>query len=559
MSSAMKPTIYILLSLVFVLWSCGHLGLDREVDNRLDVAEQLMTERPDSALVVLKAIDYDDIATRNSKARYALLYSQAQDKTHLLQTDISLISKAKEYYEESDDVRYKFLSYYYYGRVLYNRGEYTRAVVVFTQAEDMLKQLNDNYLAGLLYTQLGNIYSKHYDYSKSLTAFQASYNHYLLAGLEYHQAHALHDIAAAYCNLGELDEAVAYFTKALDRALELADEELEIACYQNLIIQYDIMYEYEKCGEIVDLLTSKFDESLYQPKCLGSLASYCAEANQYARAEGYLNSAWAKASDAVDSVDMYFKSANTMKQMGRTDEALRYFEEGITLQNKHLRSAMQQPIITAQKDYFQNQAEFNAYRLKTNRQIYIIVSIVVVLIMMAVAVYIRHKIVAKNNAINRYMEAMQDLEKSLLTSDMAVDSMAKQVNNLFVKQFAFIDKLSNTYYETHGTKRDKEAIYTQVRNEIERLQTDKRHIQQLEDIVNKNKGNVMKSLRESMPEFSEMDYRLLCFLYAGFSAKAISVFTGDSIGNIYMRKSRLKSKIAQSNAENKEQILYHLQ
>ena len=77
--------------------------------------------------------------------------------------------------------------------------------------------------------------------------------------------------------------------------------------------------------------------------------------------------------------------------------------------------------------------------------------------------------------------------------------------------------------------------------------------------MNKHKGDVMRVLRESMPEFSEMDYRLLCFLYAGFSAKAISVFTGDSIGNIYMRKSRLKSKISQSNTENRGIILRYLQ
>ena len=172
--------------------------------------------------------------------------------------------------------------------------------------------------------------------------------------------------------------------------------------------------------------------------------------------------------------------------------------------------------------------------------------------------YVRYKIATKNSEISRYMEAMQNLEQSLFAKNIATDSMTEQINHLFESQFTLIDKLSNIYYETHGTKRDKEAIYTQVRGEIEKLQTNKRYIQQLEDIVNKHKGNVMHLLRESMPEFSEMDYRLLCFLYAGFSAKAISVFTGDSIGNIYMRKSRLKSKIAASETNNKEVILRYL-
>ena len=247
-----------------------------------------------------------------------------------------------------------------------------------------------------------------------------------------------------------------------------------------------------------------------------------------------------------------------MKQMGRTDEAMRYFEDGVQLQNRELQHALQQPILSAQKEYFQNQAIFNEYRLKRSHQIYITITVIVVLIIVVIVMYVRYKIATKNSEISRYMEAMQNLEQSLFAKNIATDSMTEQINHLFESQFTLIDKLSNIYYETHGTKRDKEAIYTQVRGEIEKLQTNKRYIQQLEDIVNKHKGNVMHLLRESMPEFSEMDYRLLCFLYAGFSAKAISVFTGDSIGNIYMRKSRLKSKIAASETNNKEVILRYL-
>lgn len=288
------------------------------------------------------------------------------------------------------------------------------------------------------------------------------------------------------------------------------------------------------------------------------MASYYAATQEFGRTEEYLNRAWEKTADIGDTIDMSFKSANAMKLMGRTDEAMRYFENGVQLQNGELQRALRQPIVSAQKEYFQSQAEFNAYRLKKDRQIYITIFIIVVLILVVVIMYVSHKIAAKNEEINRYMEAMQSLEQSLFTKSMATDSMTEQISHLFESQFSLIDKLSSTYYETHGTKRDKEAIYNQVHSEIEKLQTNKRYIQQLEDIVNKHKGNVMQLLREAMPEFSEMDHRLLCFLYAGFSAKAISVFTGDSVGNIYMRKSRLKAKIAQSNTKNKEDILRYI-
>ena len=115
------------------------------------------------------------------------------------------------------------------------------------------------------------------------------------------------------------------------------------------------------------------------------------------------------------------------------------------------------------------------------------------------------------------------------------------------------------YYEKHSSKKEKEAIYSLVKKEIERLQDDRKHIAELENIINYYKNGVMDTARRSLPEFKETDFRLLCYFFAGFSAKAISIFTGDSTCNIYMKKSRLKAKIQNSAIDNKEEILKHLQ
>lgn len=61
-----------------------------------------------------------------------------------------------------------------------------------------------------------------------------------------------------------------------------------------------------------------------------------------------------------------------------------------------------------------------------------------------------------------------------------------------------------------------------------------------------------------MNNLNEMDYRLLCYLFAGFSAKAISVFTGDSTANIYMKKGRIKGKISRLSPEIASYILERL-
>ena len=127
---------------------------------------------------------------------------------------------------------------------------------------------------------------------------------------------------------------------------------------------------------------------------------------------------------------------------------------------------------------------------------------------------------------------------------------------MFYKQYELLNKLTSTYYETHVCNKDMEAIYKQVSLEIERLSSDKKSIHQLENFVNRYKGNIMTTIRTHLPGLNEMDYRLLCYLCAGFSAKAISIFTGDSTNNIYAKKSRIKDIIVELKDENvKQEIL----
>ena len=80
-------------------------------------------------------------------------------------------------------------------------------------------------------------------------------------------------------------------------------------------------------------------------------------------------------------------------------------------------------------------------------------------------------------------------------------------------------------------------------------------VQQLEDIVNIYRGNAMKIIRDKLPQLQEMDYRLMCYWCVGFSAKAISIFTGDSTNNIYVKKSRIKKEVLKLDKKTKDFVI----
>ena len=100
------PTIQtLLLLLLALLTACND---PRHVTDTLTRAEALMNEYPDSAWAVLNTFSPDEMRQNRPRALYALLYTQAQDKTYRDETNVSLTSIAVDYYLNTDDVRRKF-------------------------------------------------------------------------------------------------------------------------------------------------------------------------------------------------------------------------------------------------------------------------------------------------------------------------------------------------------------------------------------------------------------------------------------------------------------------
>ena len=85
----------IILELLAILFFTG--CYNREQISRLDEAEALLQNKPDSALTILQQLKSE--GSQAEQARYALLYSEALDKNHIKATNDSLIRRAWEYYK----------------------------------------------------------------------------------------------------------------------------------------------------------------------------------------------------------------------------------------------------------------------------------------------------------------------------------------------------------------------------------------------------------------------------------------------------------------------------
>lgn len=131
----LRSTILMFVFFVLLITSCGERDRSSS-DVRLDVAEELLCEYPDSALALLRSIDVSSISTKSDYARYALLKVQAQWTSEGLVDNAALIDVALNFYQDNHDPGMMTRSLVYKGIVLDRAGNDTVAIDFYCKAQE---------------------------------------------------------------------------------------------------------------------------------------------------------------------------------------------------------------------------------------------------------------------------------------------------------------------------------------------------------------------------------------------------------------------------------------
>ena len=546
----MRKLITILI-LTLTAISCGKI---KDAHNTLNDIETFINERPDSALTILDSFDTSLLENKSVWAHHSLLHAQAKDKCYIDETNDSLMTQVVNYYEGKRDKERLFKAYYYLGRIQYNAGDYASSMLSYTKAEQLIDKIDDEFIKGLLYAQLGMLHQKYYDYPRSLDAFNTAAKHYELARKTAHKYFAK-------LNIGQVYQELKDYTAA-----EVLLSEVMSWSYENDFVQL--------CQEALEFLITLYDETDQEAK-ISSLtnsvyADYCGSSLQVIQIRAYelskqnnassidmLNEADAYLQHTVDTISNYYYKYRVHKQFGQYKEALFNHEQMINVQDAQTSTVLKHPLLSIKNDYIQAENKYMQLKVKMHKTQKHFAIIILCISICCITIYFRRRILEKNTEMLGYIEVATDLEKTLIEKCQEIESISNNlgvigselktsegyISEIFYKQYELLNKLTSTYYETHVCNKDMEAIYKQVSLEIERLSSDKKAISQLENFVNRYRRNIMNTIRTHLPDLTNMDYRLLCYLCAGFSAKAISIFTGDSTNNIYVKKSRIKDAI----------------
>ena len=136
----MKIPLLFPVLLIFSLFSCSR---SQATSQLLDIESYIM-ERPDSALAVLEAMDRNILVSQEDCAHHALLHAMSLDKNYIDVTDDSIAMVAVDYYQKRGTKSKRARALYYLGKSYYYNQEYDKAILEFSKAEKVLKNLQNH-------------------------------------------------------------------------------------------------------------------------------------------------------------------------------------------------------------------------------------------------------------------------------------------------------------------------------------------------------------------------------------------------------------------------------
>ena len=607
-------TRYFLFLLLFLV-TFGACSDPKRVTEPLHRAEALMNEDPDSAWAVLNTVSPDEMGQNSTRSLYALLYTQAQDKTYRDETNDSLISVAVDYYRHTDDVRHKFLSFYYKGRVHFNAKDYLNATTCYMEAEQLVDAVGDDYLAGLLYSELGRIYDIYYDYPKSLEAHQKAAECYERAGKIRHRNYMWYNKSSIYRNINEYEQSELMLRLALDAGKIAADNSLIILCLGDLILIYVEKEQMSVAMELYQELVLLVGEDYGSAYFMGQITKIHLSEKDYSRARQSLEKGWERAKTRIDSVGLYFSSSELLSALGQERAAYQELMKGVALQTDEAHQALQQPILTAQRDYLSDKLEFEAYRIQIEKQLRVLYILFFTILLSVVVFVLCRKLKKKKKVINdleqkkeqaerRISSLLQQLDADKEKADRTIKSLKDEITQLekgsneAIKMEALVQKLES------DSKRNSEIV-TYLREELKSQEAEYRQyfdrlvenfrtsmatmgeimldfeeikapntfvenvikqwkknyfvgskaLKNIEKLVNEYHDDAMSHFRKEVHFRHQEDYQLVCYLFAGVSIKVIAWLLSKSETGVYQWRIRLREKIELSDLKHKNLFL----
>ena len=521
--------------------SCDH---NQEQGRQLDSAEALMNQRPDSALAILQNIDRSSLGPDKTKARYALLMSQALDKNYIDTTAFDVLQPAIDYYTDKGTPDERLKTFYYQGRIFQNRGDEENAMLSFLNARE-ISGVTDTLTLAHLFVAQGVLYLRQYKTADFVENNLEAAKLYGSLGRHTLEIGSYAKALNGYVMMNDRQAADSVMSICIPLAREYPDGEASLF---PAILGYTI--DFGSPDDIKAFLDNYGDFELDRDAAMDFARGYSKI--------GELDKAWdmitsvSPGAHPADSLKYATVKLDILERQGKYEEAFDLYRDYSAMLERYQKDLLTQDLLFSDKKHH---LEMDVLKERSKRERYVWIGVgVILLLVIAYQMWVRKlKIEHENDMLK-----IQTLQRNLFESDRKQGEATEKIRRLFQTRFQLLDGLASSYLESKETGQEQKRIFAEVKESISNFSSDET-VTELTGIVNGYNNGLMDHFRDDFPKLSKSQLRLALYLFCGFSLPSISIFTGVELRNVYVYKSRLKSVISGSDSPRRSEYLEYFE
>ena len=228
-----------------------------------------------------------------------------------------------------------------------------------------------------------------------MQAYQQAIEHFTKANKPIHKIQAKLTLSTVYRNLNEEEKSYKVLQNALMESQNLNDQSLIKSCINNLIAVCIDLEKWEEATKWHQEYQKNDSRNYPTIAFYGYIARLHAKNRNFEEAFMLLDETWKKTKNLQDSINLYYAESQVHQMNGSWEEAYRSIEKSVSLQNKIVRKSLQQPVLTTQNNFLNQELELQKYKAQSEKQMRIIGVVLTILLAVAavyaVSVYIKRQ------------------------------------------------------------------------------------------------------------------------------------------------------------------------
>lgn len=548
------------ISLLFLF---SLIGCNSNIDSTLVSADLIIEYAPDSAYRILKSLD-PACLNDDDRAYYALLFTQAQIKCNEDIKSDSLIKIAFEAYQNHPDVNKKIRSKFYEAYVLYNNSSYYDASKIALSALELAKNVKDHYWIAKSAEILSDIFFRSRNYSEAKVYNIETISNYKEAGKYENVKYSICDFAICDLNLNENESAYSLLDSIWNATGGENNPDSNLMTY----IRLPLINAKAKTGRFNEISYSDMSflnsiESGNGPRAIGAalIKSRIAKHCYYDTIEYDTNKMLSLEINPDDKTSLLYDCYLNSKSAGDYQGALCLVDSLLYLQNQVAEKIIKESAVSAQRDFYSNEAAENERKANTLKLT--LIACFAIFAVIAGLVWWIYRIKSIN-----YKKELEESAATVIELNYKADRLqndyrnlkkvaeqnAEIIEHLFKEKWATLNMLCNEYFNLGDSEASKKSVIHSIEKELKKLRS-RSSLQDIEAAVDKYMSGAISILKSECSFLSKEDILLLALIMAGFSVRAVCLFTGISYKFFYVKKQRLIGRISTTDFPQKDRIL----